>query len=86
MKLFVLWDLVHLVDKQSSDNPKHETRNQLHDNTVEPEVDREGGVLVEPRGLMLNSKVRVLLSHEYARNTSNSYNGWYPVADVFEVM
>ena len=63
------------MDKQSSDNPKHETRNQLHDNAVEPEVDREGGVLVEPRGLMLNSKVRVLLSHEYARNTSNSYNG-----------
>ena len=63
------------MDKQSSDNPKHETRNQLHDNAVEPEVDREGGVLVEPRGLRLDSTVKVLLSHEYARNTSNSYNG-----------
>ena len=39
--LYVWGDLVHLVDKQGSDNPKHQAGNQLHDDPVEPEVDGE---------------------------------------------
>ena len=42
--LHVMGDLVHLMDKQGSDNAKDQAGNQFHDDTIEPEVDREHAV------------------------------------------
>ena len=39
------------MDKQGSDYTKHQARNQLHDDAVEPEVDSEHAVWVKPAGL-----------------------------------
>ena len=43
--------LVHLEDKQGSDDTEHETGHQLHDHAVEPEVESEHAGGVQPGGL-----------------------------------
>ena len=61
---FVGGDLVHLVDKQGSDNPKHQAGNQLHDDAVEPEVDGEHAVRVHPSGLRKGNMNQRIFKHD----------------------
>ena len=58
---YVLGHLVHLVDKQGSDNAKDQAGNQLHDDAIQPEVDREHAVRVEPGGLWQQLCIRISL-------------------------